>query len=58
MVEGEGGCGRYACEVSVGDRFIARVEDGVNKEEVKTKAAEAAVQILRAERNDTKAEKK
>ena len=56
-LEGEGGRGAFACKVSIGGRVIARVEDGVGKEEVKTKVAEAAVKVLRAERSNAGSEK-
>jgi dsRNA-specific ribonuclease len=37
----------YTCEVLVGENLIATVLDGSGREEVKTKAAEAAVKILK-----------
>jgi dsRNA-specific ribonuclease len=37
----------YVCEVFVGDVLVVEMGGGVNKEEVKTKAAEAALQILK-----------
>lgn len=37
----------YTCEVFVGEKNIVSVDDGSGKEEVKTKAAEAAVKILK-----------
>jgi hypothetical protein len=37
----------YVCEVFVGDVLVVEMAGGVNKEEVKTKAAEAAVWILK-----------
>ena len=46
--EREGGEGKeYLCTVFVGDLQIVDVDDGVNKEEIKTKAAEMAVTILK-----------
>jgi dsRNA-specific ribonuclease len=41
----------FACNVHVGSRIVTRVEGGVSKEEVKTKAATEAVRILRMEMN-------
>lgn len=40
----------YTCAVWVGEREVVRVGGGVSKEEVKTKAAERAVGILKRER--------
>jgi len=37
----------YVCRVFVGDTEVVEMTGGVNKEEVKTKAAEAAVRILK-----------
>jgi hypothetical protein len=37
----------YVCEVFVGDVLVVEMAGGVNKEEVKTKAAEAAVRVLK-----------
>ena len=37
----------YTCEVFVGENLIVTVLDGSGREEVKTKAAEAAVKILK-----------
>jgi hypothetical protein len=37
----------YVCGVFVGDVLVVEMTGGVNKEEVKTKAAEAAVRILK-----------
>ena len=45
----EGGV-EYLCTVFVGDREIVRVDGGVSKVEVKTKAAECAVRVLKRER--------
>ncbi|OAA44259.1 Dicer-like protein 2 [Metarhizium rileyi] len=39
----------FTCRVLVGQRVVAEILDGVSKEEVKTKAAEAAVQLLSSE---------
>lgn len=39
----------YRCTIHVGDRLVAEVGGGVNKEEVKTKAAEEAVRFLTQE---------
>jgi dsRNA-specific ribonuclease len=36
----------YTCEIFVGEKSIVSVNDGTGREEVKTKAAEAAVKIL------------
>ncbi|KIE01203.1 Dicer-like protein 2, partial [Metarhizium majus ARSEF 297] len=41
----------FTCRVLVGQRVITEVVDGVTKEEVKTKAAEAAIRIMSAERD-------
>ncbi|KAH8687849.1 dicer-like protein-like protein 2 [Tricladium varicosporioides] len=44
----EGGVkGRYVCEVFVGDEMVVRYAGGVDKDEVRTSAAEKAVEILR-----------
>ncbi|PNY19942.1 Dicer-like protein 2 [Tolypocladium capitatum] len=40
----------YLCKVLVGDRIVAEVDDGVSKEEAKTKAAQEAVKLLRMEK--------
>ena len=40
----------YSCKILVGDRVVAEVTDGVNREEVKTKAAQEAVKLLRLEK--------
>jgi dsRNA-specific ribonuclease len=45
----------YKCKVLVGRRLVAAVEDGVSKEEVKTKAATEAVKVYDLERMDTSA---
>jgi dsRNA-specific ribonuclease len=39
----------YSCQVLVGERLVAEVDGGLNKEEVKTKAATEAVRILTME---------
>ncbi|KAG9246750.1 hypothetical protein BJ878DRAFT_539949 [Calycina marina] len=38
----------FACSVTVGDEFILLIDGGVSKEEVMTKAADAAVEIMGA----------
>jgi dsRNA-specific ribonuclease len=40
----------FACRLSVGDRVVARVEGGLDKEEARTRAAQEAVRVLKAER--------
>ncbi|KAK5989300.1 Dicer-like protein 2 [Cladobotryum mycophilum] len=40
----------HLCKVIVGKRVVVEVDDGVNREEVKTKAAQAAVEVLLAEK--------
>jgi dsRNA-specific ribonuclease len=40
----------YVCTVFVGERDVVRVDGGVSKEEVKTKAAERAIAILKMEK--------
>lgn len=44
----------HNCSILVGARKVVEVTGGVNKEEVKTKAAEAAVKLLTAESNGDK----
>ncbi|KAK2591741.1 Dicer-like protein 2 [Conoideocrella luteorostrata] len=41
----------FTCRAMIGSRVVAEVSDGVTKEEVKTKAAEAAVRVLSRENN-------
>ncbi|KAK2047429.1 RNase3 domain-containing protein [Colletotrichum somersetense] len=48
--EETGGEKEYLCSVLVGTRCVVKVEGGVTREEVKVKAAEAAVNILTAEK--------
>jgi dsRNA-specific ribonuclease len=48
--EGEDGEKEWLCKIHLGERIIASVEGGVNKEEVKTKAAAEALTFLNAER--------
>ncbi|KAK2001851.1 RNase3 domain-containing protein [Colletotrichum falcatum] len=45
-----GGEKEYLCKVMVGTRCVVEVDGGVTREEVKVKAAEAAVNILKAEK--------
>ncbi|KOS19156.1 Dicer-like protein 2 [Escovopsis weberi] len=40
----------FVCAVTVGERLVVTVDDGLNREEVQTKAAHAAVEVLMAER--------
>ncbi|KAK2018795.1 RNase3 domain-containing protein [Colletotrichum eremochloae] len=40
----------YRCSVLVGTRCVVKVDGGVTREEVKVKAAEAAVNVLKAEK--------
>ncbi|CAI4217314.1 unnamed protein product [Parascedosporium putredinis] len=47
---GEGESRWYWCKVAVGGVLKAEVNDGVSREEVKTKAAELAVKAMKAER--------
>ncbi|KHN97743.1 Dicer-like protein 2 [Metarhizium album ARSEF 1941] len=42
----------FTCRVLVGQRVVAEIVDGVTQEEVKTKAAEAAIRIMSAERDE------
>jgi dsRNA-specific ribonuclease len=44
----------YLCTVFVGDFEVVEVRDGVSQEEVKTKAATAAVEILKARKGEVK----
>lgn len=46
VIEGSDGEREYRCTVQVGGQVVAKVEGGVNKEEVMTKAAEQAVRFL------------
>ncbi|KAL6400813.1 Dicer-like protein 2 [Ilyonectria robusta] len=46
VIEGSDGEREYRCTVQVGGLVVAKVESGVNKEEVMTKAAEQAVRFL------------
>ena len=50
--EGEEDHRKLFCEVFVGKRKVARVSDGLSKIEVETRAAEAAVRILKTEKMD------
>ncbi|KAK1596122.1 RNase3 domain-containing protein [Colletotrichum navitas] len=45
-----GGEKEYLCRVLVGTRYVVEVDGGITREEVKVKAAEAAVNILKAEK--------
>lgn len=47
--EDEGGERRYICTVSVGDRVVTKVDDGVSREEAQTRAAHEAVEVLKSE---------
>lgn len=53
VIEG-GGEREYRCTIHVGQRLVAAVRGGVNKEEVKTKAAEEAVKFLTGELQEMK----
>jgi dsRNA-specific ribonuclease len=44
---------KYLCKVLVGNRVVAEVDDGVSKEEAKTKAAQEAVKLLRMEKESS-----
>lgn len=46
VVECNDGARAFACQVIVGEKIVAEVYDGVNKEEAMTKAAEIAVRSL------------
>ncbi|KAF7545746.1 hypothetical protein G7Z17_g8938 [Cylindrodendrum hubeiense] len=46
VIDGIDGEREFHCTVHVGDRVVAKVEGGVDKEEVMTKAAEQAVKYL------------
>lgn len=46
--------GGHSCTLSVGDRVVTRVDGGLSKEEIKTKAATEAVRILESELENTK----
>ncbi|OHE97620.1 RNase3 domain-containing protein [Colletotrichum orchidophilum] len=54
--EVEDGEKRFSCKVMVGDRCVVEVDGGISRDEVKVKAAEAAVSILKAEKNEAKQE--
>ncbi|KAI9750626.1 MAG: hypothetical protein M1835_001365 [Candelina submexicana] len=47
---GEEGKKWYTCAVKVGGREVVRVGEGMNKKEVKTRAAESAIEVLSAEK--------
>ncbi|CAM1509468.1 Fc.00g032070.m01.CDS01 [Cosmosporella sp. VM-42] len=49
VIESGDGEREFRCKVTVGERLVAEVKGGVNREEVKTKAAEEAVRFLTAE---------
>lgn len=42
---------KYWCKIFIGETEIVEVRDGVSKEEIKTKAAEIAVRILKARKH-------
>jgi dsRNA-specific ribonuclease len=48
--DGEFGEKEWLCKLWLGERVIADIKDGVNKEEVKTKAAAVALAFLKEER--------
>ncbi|KAH7160714.1 hypothetical protein EDB81DRAFT_324140 [Dactylonectria macrodidyma] len=50
IIEGGGGEREYWCTVRVGDQVVAKVEGGVDKVEVMTKAAEQAVKFMKETR--------
>ncbi|UNI16097.1 Dicer-like protein 2 [Purpureocillium takamizusanense] len=56
MAENSGGEKTYLCKVHVGNRVVAEVNDGVSKEEAKTKAAEEAVKRLMSEKKSPSSE--
>ncbi|KAK1481398.1 RNase3 domain-containing protein [Colletotrichum cuscutae] len=47
---------RFSCKVMVGERCVVEVDGGISRDEVKVKAAEAAVRILKAEKTAAKQE--
>ena len=49
----EGETREYLCKVYVGDEEVVEVDGGVSKEEVKTKAAEIAVRVLKARKEES-----
>ena len=51
--EGEDGAKEWLCKILIGEQVIADVDEGVNKEEVKTKAAAEALMFLNMERGVT-----
>ncbi|KND92581.1 Dicer-like protein 2 [Tolypocladium ophioglossoides CBS 100239] len=51
--ENKDGDKTYLCKVLVGNRVVAEVDDGVSKEEAKTKAAQEAVKLLRMEKESS-----
>ena len=51
VFEQAGGDREFACAVLVGERLVARVENGVSKEEVKTKAAAEATRRFEEEQS-------
>lgn len=58
MSESSGGDKTFLCRVHVGERLLAEVGGGVNKEEAKTRAAEEAVKRLRADEELSTGEEK
>ncbi|KPM45765.1 Dicer-like protein 2 [Neonectria ditissima] len=50
VVVGADGSREFRCTVQIGDQVVAKVEGGVDKEEVMTKAAEKAVRFLKETR--------
>lgn len=50
----DGGDKLFTCQVFVGGEIKAEVMDGVDKEEVKTKAAELAVRVMKEEGRESK----
>ncbi|KAJ0328105.1 hypothetical protein COL5a_005309 [Colletotrichum fioriniae] len=47
---------RFSCKVMVGERCVVEVDGGISRDEVKVKAADAAVRILKAEKTAAKQE--
>ncbi|KZL79902.1 dicer-like protein 2 [Colletotrichum incanum] len=50
VLQTDGGEKEYLCKVLVGARCVVEVAGGISRDEVKVKAAEAAVNILKAEK--------